>query len=72
MIGIPVGTLQPRITPDGVREWTFVLNKKKIEEDLLMRLIANEIGNRQFCPNGWEITKRDTVMGMLNIEGRCK
>lgn len=65
-------SFQPRILANGDRVWSVVVSQTKIEESVLAFNIESKMGETQFCPRGWEITKREELFkGYLTVTGRC-
>lgn len=69
----PVSVFAPRILADGSREWSLMVSPPSVtDEAWIARQIATHIGQRTFCPAGWEIIERKVEKKQLIIEGRCK
>lgn len=69
----PVSVFAPRIMADGSREWSLMVSPPSVtDEAWINRQIATHIGQRTFCPSGWEIIGRRAEKKQLIIEGRCK
>lgn len=65
----------PIIHQDGSRTFTLSVTLTKHHpsgSDRSEKIAGAFLAQKNFCENGWEITKEEEIRKRLTIEGRCK